>query len=88
MVWRPLPLYLIVLEELRRLTRSRAANTVRDDELYESVRKTARLKGFEVSYHEFLKVLMTLEMHGYVHVTSTSDKSEKGRIIELLKPVP
>ncbi len=84
-VWRSLPLYLIVLEELERLARRRSSTVVREDELFDAVRKAAKLRGFEVSKQEFLKALMVLEMRGYVYVATVSDRPEKGRIIELLK---
>ncbi len=84
-MWRSLPLYMIVYEELQRLTRLRGANTVRDDELYNAVREAARMRGFDVSYADFLKALMVLEMQSLVYVHSATDKSEKGKIIELVK---
>jgi len=86
-VWRSLPLYLLVYEELRRLVHTRGVNTIRDTELYEKVREAAKMRGFELDYSDFLKSLMILEMQGYIYVYSTSDKSDRGKIIELLRDV-
>ncbi len=82
--WRSLPLYLLVYEELRRLAPN-PGDHVTDVKLYEAVRRRARQMGFEVSFSDFLKALMILEVHGYVSVRSTSEKADTGRIIELVK---
>jgi len=52
----------IILAELLR----KGATTER--ELYESVKKTVESVGGEVSRSEFTKLLMTLELRGYVRV--------------------
>ena len=83
-IWRSLPLYLIVYEELKRLAPNRG-DSVRDVELFNAVRRRAQRMGFEVSFSDFLKALMILEVHGYVSVRSTSEKAETGRIIEPLR---
>ena len=83
-VWRSLPLYLLVYEELRRLTPN-PGDHVTDVKLYEAVRKRAKRMGFEVSFSDFLKALMILEVHGYISVRSTSEKADVGRIVELVK---
>ena len=83
-IWRSLPLYMLVYEELRRLAPN-PGDHVTDVRLFEAVRRRAKQMGFEVSFSDFLKALMILEVHGYVNVRSTSEKADTGRVIELVK---
>ncbi len=70
--WRtiPLPVLLVELIKLRN-------GTVRDRELYEMVKQIQ-----DISYSEFLKALLTLEIRGII---SVSLQKENVRIITLLK---
>jgi hypothetical protein len=62
----------IILTELLR----KGATTER--ELYESVKKAVESMGGEVSRSEFTKLLMTLELRGYIRVEGTR------RIVQLV----
>jgi hypothetical protein len=62
----------IILAELLR----KGATTER--ELYESVKKAVESMGGEVSRSEFTKLLMTLELRGYIRVEGTR------RIVQLV----
>lgn len=71
-VWRPIPLHLTVLEMLK----IKGGSTT-DKELFESIKTV-----YDVSYHEFVKTLMKLELNGYVRVATAKEGT---LIIELIK---
>ncbi|AAY80147.1 hypothetical protein [Sulfolobus acidocaldarius] len=59
MSWREIPLHYVILERVKK------RSPVTDQELYQEVKKSV---GYEVSFSDFLKALMKLEMRGYLHV--------------------
>ncbi len=69
-VWRFRPLYL----EILRILESRGG-LVKDKELYDALRRT-----YDISFPQFLKTLLTLEIQGLVLVRQLK---ENVRIIEL-----
>lgn len=71
-IWRPIPLHLTMLELLRL-----KGGTATDKDLYESVKTV-----YDVSYQEFIKTLMKLEINGYVRVGTAKEGS---LIIELVR---
>ena len=56
--WRSVPLYYVIVEELER-----RGGRAMDNELYKAIRER-----FDVTFAEFLKALMKLEMQGIVYV--------------------
>ncbi|MEM4018740.1 MAG: hypothetical protein QXG57_00765 [Thermofilaceae archaeon] len=65
-------LHVILVELLKR-------GTITEKDLYESVRKSVENAGGELSRSEFLKLLMTLELRGYVKVEGTR------RVVQLVR---
>ncbi len=59
-MWRSIPLNHVVLEKLRK------HNTIKDEDLYKEVKNSIN---YDISFDEFLKVLMSLEMKGYITVS-------------------
>ncbi len=57
--WRRVPLYYAIVEELER-----RGGRARDDELYKALRER-----MSITFAEFLKALMKLEMQGIVYVS-------------------
>ena len=72
-----IPVSAIVISELMRCRGSQL-----DRELYENVRKVVEAFGIELSRSEFNKILMTLELRGYVRVEAVKRES---RIVYLVK---
>ncbi len=70
--WRTIPLPVLLVELIRL-----RSGTIRDRELYEMVKQIQ-----DISYHEFLKALLVLEVRGII---SVSLQKENVRIITLLK---
>jgi len=70
--WRTIPLPVLLVELIRL-----KSGTIRDRELYEMVKQIQ-----DISYHEFLKALLVLEVRGII---SVSLQKENVRIITLLK---
>jgi len=70
--WRTIPLPVLLVELIRL-----RSGTIRDRELYEMVKQIQ-----DISYHEFLKALLILEVRGII---SVSLQKENVRIITLLK---
>ena len=70
--WRTIPLPVLLIELIRL-----RSGTIRDRELYEMVKQIQ-----DISYHEFLKALLVLEIRGII---SVSLQKENVRIITLLK---
>ncbi|BEP17985.1 hypothetical protein PYJP_13370 [Pyrofollis japonicus] len=56
--WRSIPLYYAIVEELER-----RGGTAKDIDLYKALRDK-----YDVTFMEFLKELMKLEMQGIIHV--------------------
>ena len=56
--WRSIPLYYVIVEELER-----RGGSAKDIELYKAIRDR-----IDVTYAEFLKALMKLEMQGIIYV--------------------
>jgi hypothetical protein len=56
--WRSIPLYYAIVEELER-----RGGTAKDVDLYKALRDK-----YDVTFMEFLKELMKLEMQGIIHV--------------------
>jgi len=71
-VWRPVPLHLAVYELLKL-----KGGTVTDEELYDSVKAV-----YDVCYDEFIKVLMKLELNGYIKVATAREGT---LIVELVR---
>lgn len=65
-------LHAILAELLKR-------GTLTERELYESVRKIVESTGGDISRSEFLKMLMTLELRGYIRVEGAR------RIVQLVR---
>ncbi|MEM0042396.1 MAG: hypothetical protein QXF46_03035 [Thermofilaceae archaeon] len=65
-------LHVILVELLKR-------GTITEKDLYESVRKSVENAGGELPRSEFLKLLMTLELRGYVKVEGTR------RVVQLVR---
>lgn len=59
-MWRSIPLYNIVLEKIRKY------NNIRDDDLFKEVKNS---ENYDISYNDFLKALMALEIRGYISVS-------------------
>lgn len=59
-MWRSIPLYNIVLEKIRKY------NNIRDDDLFKEVKNSVN---YDISYNDFLKALMALEIRGYISVS-------------------
>jgi hypothetical protein len=59
-MWRSVPLYNIILDKIRN------NNNIRDDDLFKEVKNSTN---YEVSYDDFLKALMALEIRGYISVS-------------------
>ena len=61
-----LPLTILVMSELKRM-----GGTAKDRDLFENVRKLCEaLNGQDLSFSRFNKVLMSLELKGFVRVES------------------
>ncbi|QKQ99966.1 hypothetical protein GWK48_05860 [Metallosphaera tengchongensis] len=60
-MWRDTPLIYVVLEKLRKTN-----GTIKDEDLYKEVKKSVN---YEVSYSDFLKALMSLEIRGIISVS-------------------
>ncbi len=56
--WRSIPLYYAIVEELER-----RGGSAKDIDIYRSLRDK-----YDLSFSEFLKELMKLEMHGVIRV--------------------
>ncbi|MEM1667376.1 MAG: hypothetical protein QXE91_00970 [Thermofilaceae archaeon] len=65
-------LHVILVELLKK-------GTITEKDLYESVRKSVENAGGELPRSEFLKLLMTLELRGYVKVEGTR------RVVQLVR---
>ncbi|BDB97075.1 MAG: hypothetical protein RRA45_04590 [Saccharolobus sp.] len=59
-MWRSIPLYNIVLEKIRKYS------NIRDDDLFKEVKNSVN---YDISYNDFLKTLMALEIRGYISVS-------------------
>ena len=59
-MWRSIPIYSIILEKVRKY------NNIRDDDLFKEVKNSVN---YEISYNDFLKALMALEIRGYISVS-------------------
>ncbi len=70
--WRNLPLYYAIVEELER-----RGGSAKDVDLYKALRSK-----FDITFAEFLRELMRLEMQGVVYV---SVLKENLRNVELLR---
>ena len=71
--WRRTPLYYAIIEELER-----RGGSTKDIDLFKALRERYK----DLSYSDFLKELMKLEMQGLIHVSTLK---ENLRNIELLK---
>ncbi len=71
------PVAVILLSELSRLKGSAT-----DRELYENVKKAAEAVGIEISRSDFTKLLMSLELRGYIRVEGIKKNS---RMVHLVK---
>lgn len=71
--WREVPLYYAIIEELER-----KGGNAKDVELYRALRERYE----DLSYTDFLKALMVLEMQGLIYVATAK---EDLRIVKLLK---
>ncbi|SAI83718.1 hypothetical protein SSOP1_0164 [Saccharolobus solfataricus] len=65
LMWRSVPLYNIVLEKILDKIKKNN-NNIRDDDLFKEVRNSTN---YEVSYDDFLRALMALEIRGYISVS-------------------
>lgn len=65
-------LHVILVELLKK-------GTVTEKDLYESVRRAIENAGGELSRSQFLKLLMTLELRGYIKVEGTR------RVVQLVR---
>ncbi len=72
-MWREVPLHYLVLERLRKV-----GTSIRDQDLYNDVLKSS---SSQVSFTDFLRALMSLEMRGFISVTLIKDDV---RMISLL----
>ncbi len=72
--WRVTPLCYAIIDELER-----RGGTMKDKDLYEVLRDK-----YDITYAEFLKALMKLEMQGLIYVSVVK---ENLRNVELLKKV-
>ncbi|BBD72517.1 hypothetical protein HS1genome_0906 [Sulfodiicoccus acidiphilus] len=72
-MWREVPLHYLVLERLRKM-----GTSVRDQDLYADVVKSSTT---QVSFSDFLRALMSLEIRGFISVTLIK---EDVRMISLL----
>ncbi len=71
--WRKVPIYYAIVEELER-----RGGTAKDIELYRALRE----QYYDLTYSEFLKALMVLEMQDVVYVELIR---EDLRTVKLLK---
>lgn len=60
-MWREVPLHYVILEILKK----RSA-PITDEDLFNEVRKSVN---YEISFSDFLKALMKLEIRGFITVT-------------------
>ncbi|MEM3515113.1 MAG: hypothetical protein QW281_00360 [Saccharolobus sp.] len=63
-MWRSIPIHSIILEKVRKY------NNIRDDELFKEVKNSVN---YEISYNDFLKALMALEIRGYISVSTIKE---------------
>lgn len=63
-MWRSIPIYSIILEKVRKY------NNIRDDDLFKEVKNSVN---YEISYNDFLKALMALEIRGYISVSTIKE---------------
>lgn len=63
-MWRSIPIYSIILEKVRKY------NNIRDDDLFKEVKNSVN---YEISYNDFLKALMSLEIRGYISVSTIKE---------------
>ncbi len=69
--WRRIPLYYAIVEELER-----RGGTAKDVELYRALRER-----FDVTYSDFLKALMVLEMQDVVYVETLREDLRNVRLL-------
>jgi len=72
-----IPVGAVVLSEL-----ARSRGSLLDRELYENVKKVMEAFGVELSRSEFNKILMTLELRGYIRVEGVK---RDARIVHLVR---
>ena len=60
-MWREVPLHYVILEVLKKRNAP-----ITDEDLYSEVKKSVN---YEISYSDFLKALMKLEIRGLITVT-------------------
>ena len=60
-MWREVPLYYVILEILKKRNAP-----ITDEDLYNEVKKSVN---YEISFSDFLKALMRLEIRGFITVT-------------------
>jgi len=60
-MWREVPLYYVILEILKKRNAP-----ITDEDLYNEVKKSVN---YEISFSDFLKALMKLEIRGFITVT-------------------
>ncbi|AEB95964.1 MAG: hypothetical protein QXR57_00430 [Metallosphaera sp.] len=66
-MWRDTPLIYIITETLRKMNGS-----VKDEDLFKEVKKNAN---YEVSFSDFLRALMSLEIRGVISVSLIRENS-------------
>ncbi len=75
LTWRSRPLHALIIEALKR-----RGGTAKDIDLFEAIRSE-----HDVSYSEFLKALMTLEMRGIISVSTMREDLRKVSLLRDLQ---
>ncbi|AWS00584.1 hypothetical protein [Metallosphaera hakonensis] len=60
-MWRDTPLIYVIIEKLRKIN-----GTIKDEDLFKEVKKDI---SYEISFGDFLKALMSLEIRGIISVS-------------------
>jgi hypothetical protein len=75
LTWRSRPLHALIVDALKR-----RGGTAKDKDLFEAIRAE-----HDVSYAEFLKALMTLELRGVVSVSTMREDLRKVSLLRDLE---
>lgn len=60
-MWREIPLVYVILETIKKVNKP-----IKDEDLFEEVKREVN---YDISFNEFLRALMELEMRGYISVS-------------------
>ncbi|EZQ03795.1 MULTISPECIES: hypothetical protein [Acidianus] len=66
-MWMQVPLTTIILEKLKKLN-----GPIKDEELFSDLKKETN---YDISFNDFLRALMSLEIRGYISVSLIRENS-------------